>query len=136
MTLEDLNHPTGDTAYNETPTMAVPQRTPVRVQRLRTKGSKMPFGAKYVGRPTIWGNPFKAGQELHHPYTVFGTHVRDTTHAVEIFRWYAEITVWVQALIGDLEGLDLACWCPLTDKDNHPAPCHADVLLEMANPSR
>ncbi|HZL05925.1 MAG TPA: DUF4326 domain-containing protein, partial [Coriobacteriia bacterium] len=26
-----------------------------------------------------------------------------------------------------LAGRDLACWCPLTD------PCHADVLLEIAN---
>jgi hypothetical protein len=29
--------------------------------------------------------------------------------------------------IGDLRGRDLACWCRLDQ------PCHADVLLEMAN---
>jgi hypothetical protein len=28
----------------------------------------------------------------------------------------------------DLTGKDLACWCPLNQ------PCHADVLLELANP--
>jgi Domain of unknown function (DUF4326) len=28
----------------------------------------------------------------------------------------------------DLGGRDLACWCPLDQ------PCHADVLLELANP--
>ena len=28
----------------------------------------------------------------------------------------------------DLAGKDLACWCPLD------RPCHADVLLELANP--
>ena len=27
----------------------------------------------------------------------------------------------------DLGGSDLACWCPLDQ------PCHADVLLELAN---
>ena len=27
----------------------------------------------------------------------------------------------------ELRGRDLACWCPLT------GPCHADVLLEIAN---
>lgn len=27
----------------------------------------------------------------------------------------------------ELEGKDLACWCPLDQ------PCHADVLLELAN---
>lgn len=29
--------------------------------------------------------------------------------------------------IGELRGKDLACWCPLD------APCHADVLLTVAN---
>jgi hypothetical protein len=28
----------------------------------------------------------------------------------------------------ELRGKHLACWCPLT------APCHADVLLRLANP--
>ncbi len=28
----------------------------------------------------------------------------------------------------ELAGRDLACWCPLD------GPCHADVLLEVANP--
>ena len=42
-----------------------------------------------------------------------------------------------------LRGHDLACWCPLCDahRDGLPlgvtcadcAPCHADVLLELAN---
>jgi hypothetical protein len=27
----------------------------------------------------------------------------------------------------ELGGLDLACWCPLD------GPCHADVLLDVAN---
>ena len=29
--------------------------------------------------------------------------------------------------VADLRGHDLACWCPLDQ------PCHADVLLELAN---
>lgn len=33
----------------------------------------------------------------------------------------------------ELAGRDLACWCPLTDKNGHRVPCHADVLLEVAN---
>ncbi len=33
-------------------------RAPSRIQRKRTKGWRMPEGAVYVGRPTIWGNPF------------------------------------------------------------------------------
>ena len=33
----------------------------------------------------------------------------------------------------DLAGKNLACWCPLTLPDGSPCPCHADVLLEIAN---
>ena len=32
---------------------------PKRIQRRRTKGWRMPEGAVYVGRPTIFGNPFR-----------------------------------------------------------------------------
>ena len=32
---------------------------PIRIQRKRTKGWKMPPNTVYVGRPTKWGNPFK-----------------------------------------------------------------------------
>ena len=31
------------------------------------------------------------------------------------------------ARLPELRGHDLACWCPLD------GPCHADVLLELAN---
>lgn len=31
---------------------------PIRVQRSRAKGWKMPANTVYVGRPTVWGNPF------------------------------------------------------------------------------
>lgn len=33
-------------------------RTPVRIQRQRTAGWRMPPGAVYVGRPTLFGNPW------------------------------------------------------------------------------
>jgi hypothetical protein len=35
---------------------------------------------------------------------------------------------WDKSLwLADLRGKNLACWCPLDQ------PCHADVLLELAN---
>jgi hypothetical protein len=37
---------------------------PKRIQRSRAKGWKMPANAIYVGRPTIWGNPYVVGSEL------------------------------------------------------------------------
>lgn len=33
----------------------------------------------------------------------------------------------------ELAGKNLACWCPLTDAQGNRVPCHADVLLELAN---
>ena len=33
----------------------------------------------------------------------------------------------VVASLPEFRGHDLACWCPLDE------PCHADVLLEIAN---
>lgn len=34
---------------------------PIRVTRSRRPGWKAPKGAKYIGRPTAWGNPFVVG---------------------------------------------------------------------------
>lgn len=33
----------------------------------------------------------------------------------------------------ELRGKDLACWCSIMDKNGNYTPCHADVLLEIAN---
>lgn len=41
---------------------------PVRIQRKRTKGWRMPEGAVYVGRPTKWGNPFDWHNSSASPY--------------------------------------------------------------------
>jgi hypothetical protein len=109
---------------------------PKRIQRRRTKGWRMPENAVYVGRPTRWGNPWKAGST---GWTIKPGGLRDRephpplTHeqAVESHRnaeehFYQDPAALAQ-LRKDLGGKDLACWCPLDQ------PCHADVLLELAN---
>ena len=94
---------------------------PKRIQRRRAKGWKMPADAVYVGRPTKWGNPYVVGQH--------GT-------ADECVEKYEQlITVCLAGSAGkamrdalnNLRGKNLACWCHL-DK-----PCHADILLKIAN---
>lgn len=73
----------------------------------------LPEGAIYVGRPSKWGNPFRIGYD--------GT--RD-----EVISRY-ENYLGESGLIDDiaeLRGKDLVCWCA-------PKPCHADVLLRLAN---
>lgn len=89
---------------------------PKRIQRKRTKGWKMPEGAVYVGRPTKWGNPFRI------------TDQSTAQRTVELFRELVERGGWWAVNPKrHLRGKDLLCWCPLDQ------PCHADVLLEIAN---
>lgn len=97
--------------------------SPQRIQRKRTKGWKMPEGAIYVGRPTKWGNPFVVGSSEYH--------VPNKDLAVAYFRdWLLHPNSWVLPAPPDLaplRGHDLACWCRVGQ------PCHADVLLALAN---
>ena len=105
--------------------------TPKRIQRQRTRGWKMPPNTVYVGRPTIWGNPFRVSNgDCDHPDCGPKSHPPLTRQAiVEAYKNYLPGLLKVQPrhLIDRLRGKDLACWCPLDQ------PCHADVLLEVAN---
>lgn len=118
-----------------------------RIQRKRTKGWRMPEGAVYVGRPSRWGNPYWAGGWANvHGWlegVAYDQEIEVTPEiAVEAFRrdWENRLTVedpsdpadlaYVaarRAELAELRGRDLACWCALDQ------PCHADVLLELAN---
>lgn len=99
---------------------------PDRIQRKRTKGFRMPADVVYVGRGSKWGNPVRAG--IFKGFTA--------ADAVENF------TRWIDGDLGlrsygkppsceeikrELRGRNLACWCKPGE------PCHADVLLEVAN---
>lgn len=89
---------------------------PKRIQRKRTKGWRMPSEAVSVTRPGFWGNPF----------------MQPTRQAaVDLYRtWLLGDTVSAKAhrnRLHELRGKDLACFCPPGE------PCHADVLLELAN---
>lgn len=105
-----------------------------RIQRKRTKGWQMPFGTVYVGRPTKWGNPFYPGSG--HFMGFFDENlvpcmydVREPRVQVKWFRDHlrGRTPEWMEEFLWPLRGKDLACWCPLDQ------PCHADVLLELAN---
>lgn len=95
--------------------------SPQRIQRRRTKGWRMPKGAVYVGRPTKWGNPESIGTP--HPLTGEPMDAEEVTWR---YRQYSS-PMSVYDIRAELQGRDLVCWCPLD------RPCHADVLLELAN---
>ena len=107
---------------------------PRRIQRKRTRGWRMPEGAVYVGRPTIWGNPFSATSAMEAGYKdgpkmaawAFGEWVRGNQNW-QMGTRLDDRRQRILDAIAELRGHDLACWCPLG------RPCHADVLLELAN---
>jgi len=119
---------------------------PKRIQRKRTKGWKMPEGAIYVGRPTKWGNPFYHAARFVGIETALSCYkecaegIFDPSHfktmpdgpfhvaCVDAEDWIAQFRDGpAEEIKRELRGKDLACWCAADQ------PCHADVLLEIAN---
>ena len=114
---------------------------PKRIQRQRTKGWRMPENTIYVGRPSRWGNPFRVGDpsiggsytlddslRLYRIYMGSDWSAMTLAERIEARRWaqfHDSVTTESARLL--LKGSDLACWCPLDQ------PCHADILLEIAN---
>lgn len=89
---------------------------PIRVQLSRKKGRRKPENTVVVARPAKFGNPFVVD-------------AGDRARAVALFCTHA-VGAWpftVAEIRAELAGKNLACWCPLDQ------PCHADVLLRIAN---
>ena len=93
---------------------------PQRIQRKRTKGWRMPKNTVYVGRPSNWGNPYLSKMS----FEVALLEVKNFGESIPPKPW----ANWIMTHINELRGKNLACWCSLDQ------PCHADVLLEIANP--
>jgi hypothetical protein len=111
---------------------------PERLQLSRRKGYRKPEGAVVVARPSKWGNPFTFDGYLSQEWTYPSGEPFKLTK--EVLREWAFRDFRRELLDGHLHaypsiaeirtalaGKDLACWCPLDQ------PCHADVLLELAN---
>lgn len=101
---------------------------PIRIQRKRTKGWRMPENTVYVGRPGKWGNPFTVGCNASQFSIVLPSVVETVEQAIECYRYWLDLQIMLNKdFVKPLKGKNLACFCSL-DK-----PCHADVLLEIAN---
>lgn len=110
---------------------------PVRVQLSRTKGWRKSGNTVVVARPTQWGNPFDwqealeewGGSEWEAKAAVSMIY-RDWLTMAEPERFHPDLRgrrVAILANLSDIRGKNLACWC------KPGSPCHADVLLELAN---
>ena len=128
---------------------------PQRIQLRRAKGWRLPDGAVCVARPSAFGNPWVVGDPgaiwltPGHRHRVNLRFALSRSGAVDRYRrWLAgefsdpagvDHSVYglvmvpdgrdqILARLADLRGTSLACWCALDGK-----PCHADVLLWLAN---
>lgn len=92
---------------------------PIRIQRKRTKGYRMPENTVSVARPGFFGNPFKVGNDTGGQY------------AVDLYQqWLTDTSegrFTVKKAKEELKGKNLACFC------KEGEPCHGDVLLKIAN---
>ncbi|WNI19151.1 DUF4326 domain-containing protein [Actinacidiphila sp. ITFR-21] len=127
--------------------------TPARIRRKHTAGWRAPLDAqarpaRYVGRGTRYGNPWVIAETdtlsgwtvnwagIGRPPTGLRPEIpahnqRDAhTLAVELFEvWVHSQPDLLDRALRELAGRDLMCWCPAS------LPCHADVLLALANPT-
>lgn len=131
---------------------------PVRLQLSRRAGFDLQtlshatnsLPAVKVTRPGKWGNPYRVWQDRYADapnwhvsdgpchYGPFATQAQATAESVRLYR--KEVTIegpqnyrlkrpvpTLSDIVKALRGRNLACWCKPS------APCHADVLLELAN---
>lgn len=111
---------------------------PKRIQLSRKRGWRLPDRTVKVDRTTRWGNPYRVNERvdlkqvkrwgwqfsrpgLNHICGCSQEAVAKFRHALF---WDSAIHDFVR---NELGGKDLACWC------SPDQPCHADVLIEIAN---
>jgi hypothetical protein len=97
----------------------------------------MPSNTVYVGRSKHigkWGNPYFlingyiANKLLGNAILAWDKGDNTIQNVVNTFSVYAKYRLEREPhWLDELKGKNLACWCPLDQ------PCHADILLEMAN---
>lgn len=110
---------------------------PKRVRLSRKKGWRMPPNTVKVDRSTRWGNPWvvglrgcgcrAVGECSHNNFRC-----ETAADAVDAYRSWRDLVEAKEPqrsadFLAPLRGKNLACWCPLDQ------PCHADVLLKLAN---
>lgn len=109
-------------------------KTPRRIQLSRKKGFRLPPNTTIVDRRTKWGNPWKVGTRLlaltgpEQGQKIMLSHPRAVAmHRTTALGKGTEARTFRARVKAELKGKNLACWCPLD------GPCHADILLEIAN---
>lgn len=74
----------------------------------------------YIGRPSIWGNPYS-----HKPGTLAKYKVDTREEAIQCYKIHLLDSNLLDK-IEELSGKTLGCWC-------RPKRCHGDVIIEVLN---
>ena len=100
---------------------------PSRIQRRRSRGWRAPEGAVYVGRGSVWGNPWRVDPRRAGSSPLV---VRDRAEATARYCEWLTFTAEGRALAAlareRLRGRTLMCWC------TEGNPCHGDFLADLA----
>jgi len=132
-------------------------RASKEIQRMRSKGWQSPPHTVYVGRPSMWGNPFIVRPSLYKnkwivlfeetPLSEHKTKLEAQTEAVRLFeKWFDDSIAEIGTELYEfrkrygwkgfqlaavapalLHGKNLSCWCKLNE------PCHRKIILRYAN---
>lgn len=122
--------------------------TPMRIQRRRTRGWRMPPNTKYVGRPGIYSNPFSYHDRGREAVDLYQEWWRCRGWIGNTLMFSDQMDILMGAMFQTephpLRGYNQACWCPLcpAHQEGRPLgvdceacdPCHVDILLPAANP--
>ena len=106
---------------------------PVRLQLSRKKGFDLQaqsravngLPAVSVARPGKWGNPYTV-EEFGRDEAVRGFRAMVLSPDEGELSFRRGYLPTCEEIVSELLGKNLACWCK-------GSPCHADVLLELAN---
>jgi hypothetical protein len=117
-------------------------KLPIRIQRARTRGAKLPSNTVCITRGTQYGNPFKVGgwfkfgglraadgflwMQSTAPGQPGFTIIKDNAMAAEWYRELRRRSPLTRPQIEELSKADhIACFCKPGE------PCHGDVLIEI-----
>lgn len=98
--------------------MGIKMKAPTRIQRTLSRSIRPPENSVYVGQGSAFDNPYpiRKGQDAQQAKKLYEQWVMDPRRS--------ELRQNVRTY---LKGKNLICWCSLEE------PCHADVLLGIAN---
>jgi hypothetical protein len=99
---------------------------PARFRVHRAKASKPTPEARCVTRSSRWGNPFKA-KDYGGDNALVVRMFREALLAGRLPPLPGRQPITCDDVVEHLQGCDLGCYCGPDE------PCHADVLLEIAN---